>query len=143
MSLPAGLVRVVDDLATAPFDLQVALLAEYAEQVPPLPPHLQADRGQLERVQECQSPIFLAVEVDEHRRVRLWFDCPPQAPTISGFAGALWTGLDGASVEEVAAVPTDLHQRLGLATTITPLRQHGMEAIVARIKRRVAAAITD
>ena len=48
----------------------------------------------LEQVPECQSPLFLAVEVAPDDTVHLFFDAPPQAPTTRGFAGILQTGLD-------------------------------------------------
>jgi cysteine desulfuration protein SufE len=65
-------------------------------------------------VVECQTPFFLATEVDDDERVTVWFDCPPEAPTTRGFAGVLSEGLSGATVEEVLAVPVDFHHDMGL-----------------------------
>lgn len=139
MSLPVALENVVKDFAAAPIELRVDLLVEYSDAVPELPEHLAADRSQLEEVVECQTPFFFATEVDDQRRVTIWFDVPPQAPTTRGFAGILWEGLNGATVDEVLAVPNDFHHQLGLAEAISSLRLQGMDAILFRLKRQLTA----
>jgi cysteine desulfuration protein SufE len=138
MSLPDRLQAVVDDFAAAPMDLKIDLLVEYTTKVPPLPAHLADRPDALERVDECQTPFFLATEVGMDERVRVWFDCPPEAPTTRGFAGLLTEGLDGATVEEVLAVPIDFHHAMGLGAVISPLRMRGMDAILRRLQRNVA-----
>lgn len=143
MSLPAALENVVNDFAAAPMELRIDLLVEYADALPALPDHLAADRSQLEEVVECQTPFFLAVEVDDDQRVTLWFDAPAQAPTIRGFAGILTEGLGGATVDEVLTVPNDFYHRLGLAEAISSLRLQGMDAILFRLKRQVRQHTAD
>jgi len=140
VSLPERLANVVNDFLAAPPELRTELLLEQAEALPPLPPELTgADaRDRFEQVEECQTPFYLATDVaDGH--VSLHFDCPPQAPTTRGFAGILHTGLDGATPEEILAVPADFHHGMGLAEVISPLRMRGMDAILFRLKRQVAA----
>jgi cysteine desulfuration protein SufE len=139
MALPPGLRKVVDDFAAAPLEMKIDLLVEYTGKVAPLPAHLAAHPERLEQVEECQTPFFLATEVDGDDRVTVWFDCPPEAPTTRGFAGVLSEGLNGATVDEVLAVPSDFHHDLGLAAAISPLRLRGMDAILTRLKRNVAA----
>lgn len=139
MSLPANLEKVVNDFAAAPLELKIELLVEHAEKVPALPDHLAGHPERLEQVEECQTPFFLTTEVDDDDRVSVWFDCPPEAPTTRGFAGVLWEGLNGATVDEVLSVPNDFHHDMGLATAISPLRLRGMDAILARLKRHVAS----
>lgn len=138
MPLPSRLQEVVDDFATAPMELKIDLLVEYSEKVPEVPDRLREDPEALERVDECQTPFFLAAEVDDDGRVEVWFDCPPQAPTTRGFAGVLTEGLTGANAEEVLAVPIDFHHQMGLAAVISPLRMRGMDAILRRLQRNVA-----
>jgi cysteine desulfuration protein SufE len=138
MALPDRLQAVVDDFAAAPMDLKVDLLVEYTTKVPALPARLADHPEALERVDECQTPFFLATEVDDGGRVRVWFDCPPEAPTTRGFAGVLTEGLTGATVEEVLAVPIDFHHAMGLSAVISPLRMRGMDAILRRLKRHLA-----
>jgi len=130
---------VVEDFAAAPLELKIELLVEYAGKVPPLPTHLAGHPEALEQVMECQTPFFLTTEVDDDERVMVWFDCPPEAPTTRGFAGVLSEGLNGATIEEVLTVPRDFHHEMGLATAISPLRLRGMDAILTRLQRNVAA----
>lgn len=139
MSLPANLENVVNEFAAAPMELRIELLVEYTDKVPPLPSRLADHPEELEQVEECQTPFFLTTEVDEDDRVTVWFDSPRESPTTRGFAGILAEGLNGATVDEVLAVPSDFHHELGLAEAISPLRLQGMDAILARLKRQVAA----
>lgn len=140
MTLPDRLANVVNDFLAAPPDLRTELLLEQAEALPDLPPELTGEeaRDRFEQVEECQTPFFLATDVEDGH-VRLHFDCPPQAPRTRGFAGILHTGLDGATPEEILAVPADFHHTMGLAEVISPLRLRGMDAILFRLKRQVAA----
>lgn len=138
---PPSLQRIVDLFAGAPKDLRLQALLEYSRRLPPLPPALAGNRQAMEQVPECQTPFFLATEVEEAgdggRRVRLWFDVPPEAPTTRGFAGILSAGLDGRSPEEVLATPDDFYAKMGLAEVISSLRLRGMTAILARLKAQV------
>jgi cysteine desulfuration protein SufE len=137
--LPPRLHDVVDEFCSLPREERLHALLDYAEMVPPLPPELAAHHERLERVHECQTPFFLATELDGER-VRLYFDAPDQAPTTRGFAGILSAGLDGATVEQVLGTPDDFYTRMGLAEAISPLRLRGMGAILGRIKRQVRIA---
>ena len=98
-ALPPALQEVVDGFREAPRSLVLELLLEYADAVPPLPPHLADHPELLERVPECQTPFFLKAEVDDDDRTTLWFDAPPEAPTTRAFAGILAAGLDGATAD--------------------------------------------
>lgn len=139
MSTPAKLQRIVDLFAGAPKDLRLEALLEYSRKVPPLPAELDGREG-MEQVVECQTPFFLAIDVDEERRVHVWFDCPPQAPTTRGFAGVLSEGLNGADADEVLATPDDFYMNMGLAEAISSMRLRGMGAILHRLKRQVREA---
>jgi cysteine desulfuration protein SufE len=139
--LPGPLGEIVDDFAAVPERQRLELLLEFSRELPALPPRLAADRGALEPVVECQSPLFLIVELDEPGStaspVRLHFDAPAEAPTTRGFASILHSGLDGLSAAQVLAVPDDVPQRLGLAAAVSPLRLSGMAGMLSRIKRQV------
>ena len=134
--IPAPLAEIVEDFAASPREMRLQMLLGYAQGLPDLPDRY-ADQDALERVQECQTPFFLAVEIDDDRNVSLFFDAPPEAPTTRGYAGILAEGLDGATVDEVLATPPDFFTGMGLAELISPLRLRGMSAILAHIKRRV------
>lgn len=137
--LPPALAEIVDSFADATPDLVLPLLIEFADAVPPLPAELADHPELMERVVECQTPFFLHTSVDDAGHVQLAFDAPPEAPTTRAFAGILVEGLAGLTPAEVLAVPDDFFQRMRLAQVISPLRMRGMSAIVARLKRQVAA----
>ncbi len=138
--MPDKLQMIVDQFAAAPRELRVQALLDYSRRVPPLPPKLAADRSRLEQVHECQTPFFLATEIDDDGAVHLFFDCPPEAPTVRGFAGILCEGLEGESWQEVLAVPADFYSGMGLQEVVSVLRLRGMGAILARLKRQIREA---
>jgi cysteine desulfuration protein SufE len=138
--MPPKLAEIVDEFASAPREVVLEMLLEFADAMPPLPAELAGHDG-MEQVPECQTQFFLKATVRPDDTVELWFDCPPEAPTTRAFAGILAEGLTGASAAEVIAVPDDLYARMGLATAISPLRIRGGSAILARLKRQVAAQL--
>jgi cysteine desulfuration protein SufE len=139
---PPKLRRIVDLFAGAPKDLRLQALLEYSRKVPPLPEHLAGHRDQMEQVVECQTPFFLATEVDPDERVQLHFQVPAEAPTTRGFAGILHQGLNGTMAEEVLATPDDFYLKMGLGEAISSLRLRGMGAILFRLKRQVREQLT-
>ena len=116
---------------------RLQLLLEFSEDLPPLPARYAEHRDRLEPVPECQSPLFLAVEVDDDAVVHLFFDAPREAPTTRGFAGILHAGLDGLDADEVLGTPGEFSSQLGLQDLVSPLRLRGLAAMLARIKRQV------
>jgi len=141
MSLPPALAKAVDRFGKAPKDIKVQALLGYSKKVPPLPEDLLADRSALEQVHECQTPFFLATRVDVDGSVHLFFDAPPEAPTVRGFAGLLREGLEGEHWRDVLAVPADFYTGMGLDAVVSPLRLRGMSAILARLKRQIREAV--
>jgi cysteine desulfuration protein SufE len=122
---------------------RLQLLLEFAQELPPLPARYAEHKDLLEQVPECQTPLFLAVEVDAEDAVHLFFDAPPEAPTTRGFAGILHAGLDGLDAEDVLATPGEFTGQLGLADLVSPLRLRGMAAMLARIKRQVHERLAE
>lgn len=137
----AELQEIVDEFAESPKDLRLAILLDFANNLPAVPGHI--DRDALEQVHECQTPFFVAAEVDPERHVTLHFDAPPEAPTTRGYAGVLAAGLSGGTVDEVLDTPSDFFVRMGLGELISPLRLRGMGAILARVKRQVVEKSAD
>jgi len=137
VALPPRLAELVEDFADSTPAERLELLLELSRELPPLPTPYAEARDRLEQVDECQSPLFLAVETTPEQRVRLFFDAPAEAPTTRGFASILQQGLDGEPAGDVLAVPNDFYLRLGLAEAVSPLRLRGMAAMLARIKRRL------
>jgi len=134
--MPPKLSEIVDEFGSAPRDVVLEMLLEFSDAVPALPADLAGHQG-MEQVPECQTQFFLRAEVQPDRTVRTWFDCPPEAPTTRAFAGILAEGLDGATADEILAVPDDLYARMGLGQAISPLRIRGGTAILARLKRQI------
>ncbi|HET6381674.1 MAG TPA: SufE family protein [candidate division Zixibacteria bacterium] len=135
--LPARLVEIIEDFAASPPRDRLELLLEFSQSLPPLPTRYAEHPERLEPVPECQSPLFVAVEVDEDRRVHLFADAPAESPTTRGFAAIFHQALDGVPAEEVLAVPGDVAARLSLAEVVSPLRLRGATALLARIQRQV------
>ena len=137
MATAPPLQRIVDLFGSAPKDLRLQALLEYSRKVPPLPEKYADHPELLEQVPECQTPFFLATEVDDDDRVALHFQVPAEAPTTRGFAGILHSGLNGATTEEVLETPDDFYLKMGLGEAISSLRLRGMSAILWRLKRQV------
>ena len=129
--------EIVDDFASVGDKDRLQLLLEFSEELPALPGRYADHRDLLESVPECQSPLFLAVEVGADDTVRLFFEAPREAPTTRGFAGILHAGLDGMPADEVLATPVEFTGELGLAHLVSPLRLRGMAAMLGRIKNQV------
>ncbi len=140
MSLPPQLAELVDDFAAVTPKERLELLLELSRELPALPPRFADAADTMEQVHECQSPLFLAVEVDDTEHVHLFFSAPPESPTTRGFASIMHTGLDGESAADVLAVPDDFYVALGLAQAVSPLRLRGMSAMLSRIKKQVRTA---
>ena len=136
-ALNPRLQEIADEFNAVPDKDRLQLLLEFSEELPPLPERYAQHRDLLEPVPECQTPLFLAVEVQNDDTVRLYFDAPPEAPTTRGFAGILHAGLDRLSADEVLATPAEFTSQLGLQDLVSPLRLRGMAAMLGRIKRLI------
>ena len=145
-ALPESLDEIAHDFAALSARDRLTLLLDFSDELPDLPERYQGHPELLERVDECQSPLFLAVEVQgatdatagsNLATVHLFFQAPPEAPTTRGFAGILYEGLEGLTVGEVLTVPDDAPYRFGLGEAVSPLRLRGMVAMLGRIKRQV------
>jgi len=136
-TLNPRLQEIAEEFGALPDNERLQLLLEFAQDLPPLPPRYAEHPDLLEQVPECQSPLFLAVEVDDDGTVHLFFDAPREAPTTRGFAGILHAGLDGLGADEILHTPGEFSAQLGLQDLVSPLRLRGMAAMLARIKRQV------
>lgn len=140
MTIPQALQEIADDFGAMEESQRLELLLEFSDELPDLPQWLKDDPKLLEPVPECQSPIFIRVEVDGTQpdsTVHLFFSAPAEAPTTRGFAGILNEGLDGATVQTVLDVPADFPLKLNIEKQVSPLRLNGMSGMLARIQRQV------
>ncbi|MGH2446430.1 MAG: SufE family protein [Candidatus Limnocylindria bacterium] len=135
--LPPSLAEIVDGFALLPPRDRLELLLEYSQTIPPLPARYAEHPERLEPVPECQSPLFVAAEVDDDRNVQIFVDAPQESPTTRGFAGIFHAGLNGLPADEVLAVPGDITARMSLSEAVSPLRLRGAAALLGRIQRQV------
>ena len=140
-TLPAPLAEIRDEFLALGLKDRLQLLLEFSNELPELPPRFADHPDLLERVEECQSPVFLFVEVTDGV-VGVHATAPRESPTTRGFASILAQGLHGLAPEQVLAdVPDDYPQTLGLTEAVSPLRIRGMTGMLARVKRQVRARV--
>jgi cysteine desulfuration protein SufE len=137
VTLPAQLAEIREDFLGLQVRDRLQLLLEFANELPELPERYADHPDLLERVEECQSPVFIFLEVDDERAVHMFATAPREAPTTRGFASILAQGLSGLTVDEMLAVPDDFPNTLGLTEAVSPLRIRGMTGMLARAKRQV------
>jgi cysteine desulfuration protein SufE len=135
--LPVPLREIRDDFLALEQQDRLQLLLEFANELPELPERYRDHPDLLERVVECQSPVFLFVEVDDGDVVHVYATAPRESPTTRGFASIIVQGLSGLSAGEVLAVADDFPQRIGLTQAVSPLRIRGMTAMLGRVKHQV------
>ena len=134
--------EVIEDFTLVPDSERLQLLLEYSEALPELDARFGENPELMERVEECQSPVFIAVEGDSER-VNLYFSAPREAPTTRGFASVLNAALNGQSAKDILELPDDFPSDLGLDKLISPLRVRGMRGMLARIKRKTRELVAD
>ena len=133
--------EVLDDFALMPETERLPLLLEFSEKLPDLPSRFGDNPELMERVTECQSPVFIAAEGDA-RNVQLFFSAPREAPTTRGFASVLHSALNGLPADAIIALSPDFVEQLGLTKLVSPLRMRGMSGMLARIKRKATELAT-
>jgi cysteine desulfuration protein SufE len=142
-TLPAALAETREDFLALGVKDRLTLLLDFSNELPELPERYRDHPDLLERVEECQSPVYIFVEVDGAGLVHMHATAPAEAPTTRGFASILAQGLDGLTPEEVLAIPADYPQTLGLGEAVSPLRVRGMSGMLARAKRQLQERLAD
>mgnify|MGYP001176903861 FL=1 len=132
--LPSRLQAIVDEFADAEGREKLDLLLEYSQSLPPLPAWLANKHNDMDQVHECMSPVFVYAEQHDGR-MQFYFDAPPEAPTVRGYAALMAEGLNGATPDEIMAVPGDFFNAMGLQEVITFQRIRGISAILTYMKR--------
>ncbi|HWR85662.1 MAG TPA: SufE family protein [Rhodoglobus sp.] len=142
MPLPDQLTSIRDDFHALEVRDRLQLLLEFANELPELPGRYADHPDLLERVEECQSPVYIFLEVDDEQRVRMFATAPKEAPTTRGFASILAQGISGLTVEQTLGIPDDFPDTLGLTEAVSPLRIRGMTGMLARAKRQIRARVS-
>jgi cysteine desulfuration protein SufE len=130
----------IDDVVAEFADLdgreKLELLVEYAAGLPPLPADYEVKKAAAEgRIHECQTPVFMWMTTAADGGATLLADVAPEAPTVKGFVAVLRGVVAGRPAAEVADIPDDLVERIGLADVLGMLRARGLRAITTRVKR--------
>ena len=130
---------IIDEFSDLEGREKLELLLDFASALPPLPAEYEArKRSEDRRVHECQTPVFLWPESHDGA-ARLIAEVAPEAPTVKGFVAILADAINGRPVAEAATLPEDMLERMGLADVLGILRSRGLRAILARVKRELAA----
>lgn len=137
MSKTAGSIEIIEAFQEVPASVRLELLLEYADSLPALPSRYKDHPELLERVEECQSPVYLFVELDNAQKVSIFLTAPDEAPTTKGFASLLQHSLDQESAEAVLGFGDEFVDELGITDLVSPLRIRGLQGMLSRIKRQV------
>ncbi len=132
--------QIVEEFQLTPDRQKLELLLEFSESLPEPPTRFGENPHLMERVEECQAPVFIAVEGNKDR-VEIFFSAPKEAPTTRGFASILNSALNGKSAAEIIGLSDDFPTELGLEKLISPLRVRGMRGMLYRIKRKTRELI--
>ncbi|KQZ24981.1 MULTISPECIES: SufE family protein [Microbacterium] len=135
--VPDTLAEIRDGFLETPEADRLLLLLEYSDELPEVSEDVANHPEMCERVAECQSPVYIYVEVDEGI-VTMHATAPPEAPTTRGFASILVQGISGLTADEVLAIPDDYPQSIGLTKAVSPLRIGGMTGMLMRAKKQVS-----
>ena len=129
-----SLEKIVRRFQASDKQTRLELLLDYSRKLPDLPERFHAARAAgLNMVTECQSPVFLYLEM-EGDGVALHADAPREAPTVRGFVSLIAKGIRGAAPAAVAQLPSDLLEQLGLGEALGMTRLQGLSAVVGRIR---------
>lgn len=138
-TLPPRLEEIVTDFVESEGREKLELLLEYALQFPPFPEELR-QAAVMEDVPECMTPVQMSSTVQDGR-LTFYFDIPPEAPTVRGFATLMMEGINGSTPQQVLSIPAEFYFRMGLQEVLTPQRMNGLAAILAHVKRRAARMV--
>ena len=136
--VPDTLAEIRDEFLDLAESERLQLLLEFSNELPAVSDEVASHPEMYERVAECQSPVYIHVEVIDDV-VTMHATAPPEAPTTRGFASILVQGITGLHADEVLAIPADYPQSIGLTRAVSPLRIAGMTGMLMRVKRQVAA----
>lgn len=106
-------------------------LLAYAARLPPMDPTLKTDAN---RVRGCVSQVWVhaAPEVDAPGCVR--FQADSDAQLTKGLAALLVLGLSGAPARDVAMVPVEFIEMIGIRQSLSPSRNSGLLNMINLMK---------
>ena len=131
--MPQRLQEIIEDFSYCEGQEKLEYLLEFAESLPPLPDWLEGKQAEMDQVHECITPIFIYPEKKGYGFF-FHFDIPPESPTVRGYGAILQQGFDGATLEQLQAVPNEFYLQMGLQKVISGQRLNGIGAMLAHMK---------
>lgn len=111
---------------------QMHYLIELGQTVPGL---AQEHKIEANRVQGCQSNVWLIARPDKDHPTAIQFEADSDALIVKGIVAVLLAAYSGRTPEEILAFPiNDLFQRLQLTRFLSPMRSNGLHSMVKRIQ---------
>jgi cysteine desulfuration protein SufE len=135
MSLPASAQQALAAFAQCPsWEQRARLLIQWGEQLAPLS---DAERCEANRVQGCESQVWLLAERDgAHWQFRAGSD----ARLLRGLLALLLARANGLTGEELTRLDlADWFAQLGLARQLSPSRSNGLQAVLTRMQQLLNA----
>jgi cysteine desulfuration protein SufE len=135
VNLPASAQTALEAFSACPgWEQRARLLMQWGEQLAPLS---DAERCEANRVQGCESQVWLLAERDgAHWQFRASSD----ARLLRGLLALLLARANGLTGEELARLDlADWFAQLGLARQLSPSRSNGLQAVLIRMQRLLEA----
>ncbi len=87
------------------------------------------------RVQGCQSNVWLIAGPDEQNPAAIKFEADSDAVIVKGIVAVLLAAYSGRTPQEILDYPIkDVFQRLQLTRFLSPMRSNGLHSMVKRIQ---------
>ena len=87
------------------------------------------------RVQGCQSNVWLVAHPDDQNPAAIKFEADSDAIIVKGIVAVLLAAYSKRTPQEILAFPIDdVFQRLQLTRFLSPLRSNGLHSMVKRIQ---------
>lgn len=137
--MPPAVERVLRQFRALDREEKMQALLHYSKRLEPVPDrYAEVDRSQFE-VPECQTPVALFAESRDGRMYYYAEVNVRQSPTVAAFLAILFSAINGATPEQIMAIPSDFVRQvmdgIGLAG-----RESGLRAMLARVQRHAALA---
>ncbi|KAF0909837.1 hypothetical protein E2562_000151 [Oryza meyeriana var. granulata] len=114
-------------------------LLAYAARLPPMDPALKTDAN---RVRGCVSQVWVHAATEEGAPDRVSFQADSDAQLTKGLAALLVLGLSGAPARDVAMVPIEFIELLGIRQSLSPSRNSGLLNMLSLMKRKALEIAT-
>jgi cysteine desulfuration protein SufE len=140
-TLPPSVERVLKYFRSLGREEKMQALVAYSKRLEPVPERFKALPRDAFSVPECMTPVDLFPE-ERDGRLHFYADVNArQSPTVAAFLAVLFQAVNDQTPATILAIPSDFVRQLmdgiGLAA-----REAGLNAILGRVRRHAAAAIT-